>query len=117
MVAGRVDIGVLGATPFVVGAAKGEVVAIGMAMYAGKTLSVVAGVNSGITDVSQLKGKKVGSQVGSATDSVFQNKILPAYGLSPSDVIIVNIPHLNAIAASGSIDAFAGVEPIPRSPR
>src|SRR6185312_11926496 len=35
MVSGRVDVGVLGSTPFVVGAAKGDVVAIGMSMYAG----------------------------------------------------------------------------------
>ncbi len=115
MVAGRIDIGVLGATPFVVGAAKGDVVAIGMAMYAGKTLSVVAGAKSGITEMQQLKGKKVGSQIGSATDSVFQNKILPAFGLAAGDMTIVNIPHPNHIAAiaSGSIDAFAGVEPFP----
>ena len=58
MVAGRVDIGVLGATPFVVGAAKGEVVAIGMAMYAGKTLSVVASINSGITDGQPAQGQE-----------------------------------------------------------
>ncbi|MBX9589372.1 MAG: ABC transporter substrate-binding protein [Hyphomonadaceae bacterium] len=115
MVAGRVDIGVLGATPFVVGAAKGEVVAIGMAMYAGKTLSVVAGARSGIADMRQLKGKKIGSQIGSATDSVFQNKILPAFGIAAGDVTIVNIPHPNHIAAvaANSIDAFAGVEPFP----
>ena len=92
MVAGRVDIGVFGATPFVVGAAKGDIVAIGMAMYAGKTLAVVAGANSGITDVKQLKGKKVGSQIGSTTDGIFQNKILPSFGVTPSDLTVVNIP-------------------------
>lgn len=41
MISGRVDVGVLGSTPFVVGAAKGDVVAIGMSMYAGKTDSIV----------------------------------------------------------------------------
>ncbi len=113
MVAGRVDIGVFGATPFVVGAAKGDIVAIGMAMYAGKTLAVVAGANSGITSVAQLKGKKVGSQIGSTTNGIFQNKILPAFGLKSSDITTVNLPFANHVAAlaAGSIDAFAGVEP------
>ena len=113
MVAGRVDIGVFGATPFVVGAAKGDIVAIGMAMYAGKTLAVVAGVNSGIKSIPDLKGKKVGSQIGSTTNGIFQNKILPAFGLSSSDITTVNVPFPNHVAAlaSGSIDAFAGVEP------
>lgn len=115
MVAGRIDIGVLGATPFVVGAAQSPLVGIGMAMYAGKTLSVVAGAKSGIASVADLKGKRVGSQVGSSTDSVFQNKILQASGLTPKDIQVVNIPHQNHIAAlaAGSIDAFANVEPFP----
>ena len=115
MVSGRVDIGVLGATPFVVGAAKGNMVAIGMAQYAGKTDSVVAGVKTGIKSVKDLKGRKVASQLGSATDYVFENKILPKYGLSKADVRIINIPHQNHISAlaAGSVDAFAGVEPFP----
>jgi ABC-type nitrate/sulfonate/bicarbonate transport system substrate-binding protein len=113
MIAGRVDIGVFGSTPLIVGAAKGEVVAIGMAMYAGKTLAVVAGAKSGIKSIADLKGKKVGSQIGSTTNGIFQNKILPAFGLSSSDITTVNVPFPNHVAAlaSGSIDAFAGVEP------
>jgi aliphatic sulfonates family ABC transporter substrate-binding protein len=115
MIAGRVDIGVLGAAPFVVGAAKGDIVAIAVAMYAGKTNAVVAAKDSGIKSVSDLKGKRVASQLGSSTDYVFQNKILPKYGLAKGDVQIVNIPHQNEIAAmtGKSVDAFAGVEPFP----
>jgi NitT/TauT family transport system substrate-binding protein len=115
MISGRVDVGVLGSTPFVVGAAKGDVVAIGMSMYAGKTDSVVVAKNKGMKSVADLKGRKVASQIGSATDSVFQEKILPKFGLTKNDVQIINIPHQNHIAAmaSGSIDAFAGVEPFP----
>jgi ABC-type nitrate/sulfonate/bicarbonate transport system substrate-binding protein len=115
MIAGRIDIGVIGATPFVVGAAKGELVAVGIALYGAKTLSIVGGAKAGIKSVSDLKGRKVGSQLGSATDFVFQNKILPKFGLSKSDVHVVNVTfqnHMSALAA-GSIDAFAGVEPFP----
>lgn len=115
MISGRVDVGVLGSTPFVVGAAKGDVVAIGMSMYAGKTDSIVVAKNKGMKSVADLKGRKVASQLGSATDHVFQEKILPKYGLTKNDVQVVNIPHQNHLAAmsSGSVDAFAGVEPFP----
>ena len=115
MISGRVDVGVLGSTPFVVGAAKGDMVAIGMCMYAGKADAIVAGNKSGIKTIADLKGRRVASQLGSATDYVFQEKILPAFGLKRSDVQIINIPHQNHIAAliAGSVDAFAGVEPFP----
>ncbi|HZP77936.1 MAG TPA: ABC transporter substrate-binding protein [Pseudolabrys sp.] len=115
MISGRLDIGVLGSTPFVVGAAKGDMVAIGISMYAGSSDSIVAAKNKGIKTIADLKGRKVASQIGSATDHVFQDKILPKFGLTRNDVHVVNIPHQNHIAAlaSGSVDAFAGVEPFP----
>lgn len=115
MIAGRIDIGVIGATPFVIGAAKGELEAIGIALYGAKTQSIVASQKSGIKSVKDLKGRKVGSQLGSATDFVFQNKILPKYGLSKSDVQVINVTFQNHLAAlaAGSVDAFAGVEPFP----
>ena len=115
MISGRIDIGVIGATPFVIGAAKGELEAIAIALYGAKTLSIVANAKSGIKSVKDLKGKKVGSQLGSATDFVFQNKILPKFGLSKNDVQVINVTFQNHVSAlvSGSIDAFAGVEPFP----
>jgi aliphatic sulfonates family ABC transporter substrate-binding protein len=115
MISGRIDVGVIGATPFIIGAAKGELEAIGLALYGAKTLAVVAGVKSGIKSVKDLKGKKVGSQLGSATDFVFQNKILPRAGLKKDDVQIINVKFQQHVAAltAGSIDAFAGVEPFP----
>ncbi len=91
MIAGRIDIGVIGATPFVIGAAKGELEAIAIALYGAKTLSIVGGLKSGVNSVKDLKGRKVGSQLGSATDFVFQNKILPKFGLSKSDVQVINV--------------------------
>ena len=115
MISGRVDAGVIGATPFIIGAAKGDMEAIALALYGAKTLAVVAGVKSGIKTLADLKGKKVGSQLGSATDFVFQNKIMPKAGLKKEDVQIVNVRFQNHVAAltAGSIDAFAGVEPFP----
>jgi NitT/TauT family transport system substrate-binding protein len=115
MISGRVDVGVVGATPFIIGAAKGDMEAIALALYGAKTLAVVVGAKSGIKDLKDLKGQKVGSQLGSATDFVFQNKILPKAGLKKDDVQIINVRFQNHVAAlsAGSIDAFAGVEPFP----
>ncbi len=115
MIAGGVDMGSLGGTPFIVGVAKGEVAAVGAIAYAGRTLMVVAHKDAGIKGVAGLKGKKVGSQRGSSTDHILQNKILPAFGLSKGDVQIVNVSfqdHVSALA-SRSVDAFAGVDPYP----
>ena len=115
MISGRVDAGVIGATPFIIGAAKGDMEAIALALYGSKTLAVVVGAKSGIKTLADLKGKKVGSQLGSATDFVFQNKIMPKAGLKKDDVQIVNVRFQNHVSAltAGSIDAFAGVEPFP----
>ena len=115
MVAGRTDVGSLGATPFIVGAAKGDIVAIGMVAYAGKTLAVVAARDSGVRTVADLRGKRVGSQIGSITDHVFQNVIAPKAGLKKGDFQVFNSKfqdHVAALAAR-SIDAFAGVDPYP----
>ena len=115
MISGHIDLVSIGATPFVVGVAKSGLVAIGTVLYGGSTLALVAGKKSGIKTVADLKGKKVASQVGSSTDSVFQNRIAPSFGLKKGDFQVINVKfadHVSALA-SGSVDAFAGVEPNP----
>lgn len=115
MIGGHIDIVNIGASPFVIGVAKSNLVAIGMSAYAGGTLALVASKSSGIKDVSGLRGKKIASQLGSQTDFVFQNKIMPAYGMKTGDYQVINTKfadHASALA-SGSVDAFAGVEPYP----
>lgn len=113
MISKRIDIGVIGSTPFVIGAAKGEMEAIAIALYGAKTLSVVGSVKAGIKSVKDLKGRNIGSQLGSFTDFMLKNKILPKYGLSADDVHIINVRFQNQVSAlaAGSIDAFAGAEP------
>ena len=113
MVSGRVELGLMNATPFVIGVAKGELSGLAVGVYAGRVIMVVAGKNSNIKTISDLKGRKVGSQIGSGTDHVFQNKVLPKFGLKVSDLQIVNVKfaeHISALA-SGSVDAYAGTEP------
>lgn len=115
MIGGHIDVVSIGATPFLIGVVKSNLVAIGTVAYAGGTLAVVAGKKSGIKTVADLKGRKVASQVGSQTDEVFQHKIAPSFGLKPGDFQVINVKfrdHVSALA-SGSVDAFAGVEPYP----
>ena len=115
MIAGHIDVVSIGAPPFLLGVAKSNLVAIGISCYAGGTLSLVAGKKSGIKSVKDLRGKKIASQLGSATDNGFQNKIMPAYGMTKGDYQVINTKfaeHVSALA-SGAVDAFAGVEPFP----
>jgi ABC-type nitrate/sulfonate/bicarbonate transport system substrate-binding protein len=87
--------------------------AIAIALYGAKTLAVVGSVKAGIKSMKDLKGHRIGSQLGSATDFVLKNKILPKYGLKPDDVHIINARFKDqpSALAAGSIDAFAGAEP------
>jgi ABC-type nitrate/sulfonate/bicarbonate transport systems, periplasmic components len=113
LVSGRVEVGVMNSTPFVVGVAKGELAGIAVAAYAGKIVMVVGGKDRGIKTIADLKGRKVASQVGSGTDHVFQSVILPKYGLKSSDIQIINVKFENHVSAlaSRSVDAYAGTEP------
>ena len=113
MISGRVDIGVVGGTPFIIGAAKGDMGALGTAMYAGKTNGIVVAKDGPFKSVADLKGKRIASQLGSSTHYVLINKILPKYGMAPTDVQIVNVSFQNQVSAlvGKSADAFAGVEP------
>ena len=73
---------------------------------------VVAG-DSDVTDVSQLEGKTVAATKG--TDPYFfLLQALDAAGLSASDVTVQNLQHADGRAAleNGSVDAWAGLDPI-----
>lgn len=113
MVANSVDIGTVGITPFIVGATRGDLAAIGVVCYAGKTGLVMAKADAGINAVADLKGRRIASQVGSTLDSVFKSAIAPSEGLQEGDYEILNArfsDHVQALA-SGSVDAFLGLEP------
>jgi ABC-type nitrate/sulfonate/bicarbonate transport system substrate-binding protein len=113
MISGHIDLGILGSTPFIIGAAKGEMEAVAMAFYASKLVSLFVGAKSGINSVKELRGRRVAVQLGTSTSWIFMNKFLPKYGLSVSDIHLVNILGRNMISAlvAGSIDAFIGGEP------
>ena len=113
LVANTLDVATVGGTPFVVGAAVGELNAIATVAYTGRTGCIEVKKDSGVKTLEQLKGKKIGSRPGSTIDSVLRSKILPAFHLKDSDFQMVNVDFKDQAAAlaGGSIDAFAGVEP------
>ena len=74
--------------------------------------ALVTRPDSGITSVSDLKGKRVAAYAG--TDPwFFLFRALEAHGLSNRDVTIVNIPHPEGRIAleRGDVDAWAGLDP------
>lgn len=113
LVAGSLDVATVGGTPFVVGAAVGEMNAIATVAYTGRTGCIEVKKGAGIKSLDQLKGKKIGTRPGSTIDSVLRNKVLPAHNLKDTDFQMVNVDFKDQAAAlaGGSIDAFAGVEP------
>lgn len=113
LVAGSLDVATVGGTPFVVGAAVGEMNAIATVAYTGRTGCIEVKKGAGIKTLDDLKGKKIGTRPGSTIDSVLRSKVLPAHHLKDSDFQMVNVDFRDQVAAlaGGSIDAFAGVEP------
>ncbi|KQX05005.1 MULTISPECIES: aliphatic sulfonate ABC transporter substrate-binding protein [unclassified Leifsonia] len=75
--------------------------------------AIVVGKDSPITDVAELKGKQVAATKG--TDPYFfLLQSLEEAGLTASDVTVQNLQHADGWAAlqNGSVDAWAGLDPI-----
>ncbi|WP_353814534.1 aliphatic sulfonate ABC transporter substrate-binding protein [Agromyces sp. SYSU T00266] len=75
--------------------------------------AIVAGPDSEIDEVSDLKGKTVAATKG--TDPYFfLLQTLEAEGLSPDDITVENLQHADGWAAlqNGAVDAWAGLDPI-----
>src|SRR5262249_9030396 len=66
-----------------------------------------------ITKVEQLRGLKIGNQVGSSTGNTFVDIIAPKAGLKKEDYqeVKINVNEMVAAAAAKSIDAFISVDP------
>jgi len=113
MIAGHVDIGTVGITPFIVGASRGEMGALAAVCYAGKTAMVMARTGRGIKSVADLKGRRIASQVGSTLDDVFKKQIAPEAKLGPTDYEIINVKFQDQSSAitAGSVDAMLNLEP------
>jgi NitT/TauT family transport system substrate-binding protein len=113
VVTGTVDFGIYGLAAATLGAAAGEpVVIIGAACNRG--MAVVAGKDSPISSIKDLKGKKVGIWPGSTQEVVILDR-LAAEGMSIKDIqpIRVSFSDMAPALARGDLDAYVGAEPGP----
>src|SRR6266478_8549866 len=113
MVARQVDLGTYAGQSFVTGHDKGGLVAIAQIEKVGKTARVMARKELKITKVADLKGLKIGNQVGSSTGNTFVDIIAPRAGLKKEDYqeIKMDVNEMVAAAAAKAIDAFVSVDP------
>ena len=113
MVGRQVDLGTYAGQSFVTGHDKGGLVAIAQIEKVGKTARVMARKELKITKVADLKGLKVGNQVGSSTGNTFVDIIAPRAGLKKEDYqeIKMDVNEMVAAVAAKAIDAFVSVDP------
>ncbi|MDG4769733.1 ABC transporter substrate-binding protein [Solwaraspora sp. WMMD792] len=111
VVSGDLTFGVTGITAALQGAANAEPVVVVAAAADGGS-AIVAGEESGIGDVADLRGKRIGYVPGSAQDILLRLTLTDA-GIDPAtDVDLVNVQFADmpAALARGDIDAFSGAE-------
>ena len=113
MVAIQVDLCTYAGPSFITGHDKGELVAIAVIEYVGKTTSIMARKELNITKVEQLKGLKIANQTGSSIGNIFMNTIAPKYGLAKDSFteVRMNVNDMVAAMAAKTVDAMVNVEP------
>ena len=113
MVARQVDMGTYAGPTFIIGHARGGLVAIAQIEQVGKTVRIMGRKELGISKVAQLKGLKVANQTGSSIGNVFVDQIAPAAGLKKGDYqeVRMNVNDMVAAMAAKTVDAMVNVEP------
>jgi ABC-type nitrate/sulfonate/bicarbonate transport system substrate-binding protein len=113
MVARQVDLGTYAGQSFILGADRGDLVAIAAIEQVGKTVRVMARKDLGMKTVADLKGKKIANQTGSSIATVFVDKIAPGAGLKKGDYqeVRMNVDDMVAALAAKTVDAMVNVEP------
>jgi NitT/TauT family transport system substrate-binding protein len=113
MVARQVDMGTYAGPSFIIGNAKGGLVAIAKIEYVGKTARVMGRKELGMKTVADLRGKKVANQTGSSTGNIFVDQIATKAGLKKGDYqeVRMNVNDMVAAMAAKTVDAMVNVEP------
>lgn len=113
LISGSVNVGGVAPAPFAAAASSGELVAIATLGLIGDSVGVVAGTDSGVSTLEDLKGKTIGAQEGSSSELIFLKKILPTVGLTVDDLKMVNTEEADhpAVLSSGQVDAVIANEP------
>ena len=104
-----VDLALLGTVPTITANANGNrIIALASGNYTADGFGLFAGPNSGITDVTELKGQKIGLPFGTNEHEVTIN-ILQAHGLQPEDVELTNLSAADALTALKKGDIAAAL--------
>jgi sulfonate transport system substrate-binding protein len=113
MVGRQVDLGTYAGPSFILGHARGNLVAIAQIEEVGKTTRVMARKELGIKRIEDLRGKKIANQTGSSIAQVFVDQIAPKAGLKKSDwqEVRMNVNDMVAAMAAKTVDAMINVEP------
>ncbi len=113
LLAGDVDLGVIGDVPVVtVCAPENDVEVIGIAAQAADSYAILVSAGSDITEAADLAGKRVATVFGSTAHNMVQ-KFLATAGLTINDIQLVNIAAGDAeqVLSSGQADAVSIWEP------
>ncbi len=113
MVARQVDLGTYAGQSFIIGNAKGGLIAIALIEHVGKTARITTRKDLNITKVEQLRGLKVANQTGSSVGNVFVDTIMPQHGLHKGDYqeVRMDVNNMVAALAAKTVDAMVNVEP------
>jgi len=113
MVARQVDLGTYAGPSFIIGNAKGGLVAIAVIEHVGKTARITTRKDLNITKVEQLRGLKIANQTGSSVGNDFVDIIMPQHGLNKGDYqeVRMDVNNMVAALAAKTVDAMVNVEP------
>ncbi len=113
MVARQVDLGTYAGQSFIIGNARGGLVAVALIEHVGRTTRIMARKELNITRVEQLRGKKIANQTGSSIGNVFVDTIAPKHGLNKGDYdeVRMDVNDMVSAMAAKTVDAMINVEP------
>jgi len=113
MVARQVDLGTYAGPSFIIGNAKGGLVAIAVIEHVGKTARITARTDLNMTKIEQLRGRRIANQTGSSVGNDLVDIVLPQHGLNKGDYTEVRMDVNNMVAAlaAKTVDAMVNVEP------
>lgn len=113
MVARQVDLGTYAGPSFILGNARGGIIAIAVIEKVGKTIRVMGRKDLGLTKIEDLRGKKVANQTGSSTGNIFVDQLAPKHGLKKGDYqeVRMNVNDMVSAMAAKTVDAMVCVEP------
>ena len=113
MVARQVDMGTYAGPSFIIGNARGGLVAIAVIEQVGKSIRIMARKDLNLTKVEQLRGRKVANQTGSSIGNIFVDTIAPSHGLKKGDFeeVRMNVNDMVAAMSAKTVDAMVNTEP------